>query len=614
MKKPLAVLVACGSLVSSLALNYGTASAYTSQQSPKYIYLNGSLTYSPDGFAAIDPASGQATTYFPIWYVMQVLNSFGVQNTWDGHNWNFTTPNGMSISSMPSSLYTSDSNRRNIILNSQVVETPYAIVTTDQSSGSQTTYIPIWYIMQILNALGIQNSWNGANWDINYYQPQSSTNAIVISMSSNTNQMLANGASNNITVRVLDSTGNPLSSFSGTVDVSLTQNQVTYWTTPVTITNGVGYLTLTPTSGSTTGTFTLTTSNLQGSPQENYTTYTSLSLTIAPKVAVILLMGLSSSLNSETYNPVSSEINYGTLYTQATATSYPDLYTLENYFDKYYSGSNSNLTKSIAQTGAIILPFSYNGVSLTLQNGTPSLKVNGYSPKDVGYMLPDPIGNQAPQGTAAYQLNEEVQSIQQMWPQTKIVIIGHSEGGLVAERYFMDYYSPSTAPNVDKIFSLDSPINGINGGAISSIMASILSSKFWLSDSLLNYYNNLWDQFQIYGDSSVVNKNNAENNIYTPIGTPGDLIYSSTDDGYHSIFSQILFPAPLQTSGTNTEAKVDLVTPEGGQYGHPSLPGGIFNPLNILSISSSHFFVTTSDTVINWLTNTVISAENANSN
>lgn len=68
MNKRIATLVACGSLLSSLVLTpSGTAFANSYQQSPKRIYLNNSLVYNPDGFSAIDPESGQITTYFPFY-------------------------------------------------------------------------------------------------------------------------------------------------------------------------------------------------------------------------------------------------------------------------------------------------------------------------------------------------------------------------------------------------------------------------------------------------------------------------------------------------------------------------------------------------------------------
>lgn len=40
------------------------------------------------------------------------------------------------------------------------------VVTVDPSSKSNTTFIPIWYIMQTLKSVGLNSTWNGSTWNV----------------------------------------------------------------------------------------------------------------------------------------------------------------------------------------------------------------------------------------------------------------------------------------------------------------------------------------------------------------------------------------------------------------------------------------------------------------
>lgn len=51
------------------------------------------------------------------------------------------------------------------------------LVATDPSSGQETTFMPIWYIKQALNAIGFDkstDSWNGSVWSLSFTQSSSS--------------------------------------------------------------------------------------------------------------------------------------------------------------------------------------------------------------------------------------------------------------------------------------------------------------------------------------------------------------------------------------------------------------------------------------------------------
>ncbi|MDP9728944.1 hypothetical protein [Alicyclobacillus tolerans] len=51
---------------------------------PVHVYVDDTLVENTPGIVSVDPYSGKDTTYVPIWYVGKVLESFGIQCTWNG--------------------------------------------------------------------------------------------------------------------------------------------------------------------------------------------------------------------------------------------------------------------------------------------------------------------------------------------------------------------------------------------------------------------------------------------------------------------------------------------------------------------------------------------------
>jgi len=130
---------------------------------------------------------------------------------------------------------------------------------------------------------------------------------------------------------------------------------------------------------------------------------------------------------------------------------------------------------AIASRGAIILPFSYKGYGFA-----PNFQVHpGFS--YYGYW-----GCQATPGCGpsihddAKLLDSEVNDAASVWPTSKIVVMGHSQGGLIAFEWWACSHGglPQSAakdcggtrttlpPNFVAGFSLDSPINGACGQAL----------------------------------------------------------------------------------------------------------------------------------------------------
>ncbi|MCF8567884.1 peptidoglycan-binding protein [Alicyclobacillus tolerans] len=127
----------------------------------KNIYNNGKLTERAYGLV-----SG-GTTYMPIWYVMQVLQSLGIQSTWKDGHWKMTVPSSykLDLTHLPQ-VHTQTSNTQlaDISLNGTVVAQMTSIVHVDPSSNQPTTFMPIWYVQQALKRVGIASTWDGVNW------------------------------------------------------------------------------------------------------------------------------------------------------------------------------------------------------------------------------------------------------------------------------------------------------------------------------------------------------------------------------------------------------------------------------------------------------------------
>jgi uncharacterized protein YvpB len=154
-KKAISILFIAALL--STPLQNSTWAASDLNMTQKSIYLNGQEISHPFGFAS------DGTTYMPIWYVMQALNSLGISSDWDGQHWSLTTPSSYSVD------FTNIQPGRaplSIYLNGTLVQNSPCIVSNDPYSGKPTTFVPIWYIMKILNRMNVQSTWDGTNWNM----------------------------------------------------------------------------------------------------------------------------------------------------------------------------------------------------------------------------------------------------------------------------------------------------------------------------------------------------------------------------------------------------------------------------------------------------------------
>jgi len=131
--------------------------------------------------------------------------------------------------------------------------------------------------------------------------------------------------------------------------------------------------------------------------------------------------------------------------------------------------THSFMLDALAAQGAIILPFSYSGWSLSAgsNGGDPSFTYDAYN-----VCLSTPGCGPSIQDDAK-SLNTLVDTIAGIWPLSEIIVMGHSQGGLIASTWWAcanassvpDYcnggkFQTTVNNSVGAVFSLDSPING----------------------------------------------------------------------------------------------------------------------------------------------------------
>lgn len=124
------------------------------------VMWNGQVKNVP---AIVGNDGGTQTTYMPIWYVMQLLKPMGIESTWNGHEWNLTTSATPDLSNIQSG-----SGNTDIYLNGTSVQQVNMAAQVDPSTKKPTTYMPIWYVEQILNRVGLQSSWDGTTWTVTH--------------------------------------------------------------------------------------------------------------------------------------------------------------------------------------------------------------------------------------------------------------------------------------------------------------------------------------------------------------------------------------------------------------------------------------------------------------
>jgi len=84
------------------------------------------------------------------------------------------------------------------------------------------------------------------------------------------------------------------------------------------------------------------------------------------------------------------------------------------------------LVARLADAGAVLLPYSYAGATLSQQPGGPVFDFQTYTAATT---------EQEP-SISIQKLDDELSSIHQVWNQAHIVVVGHSLGGLIAQQWW----------------------------------------------------------------------------------------------------------------------------------------------------------------------------------
>jgi protocatechuate 3,4-dioxygenase beta subunit len=121
------------------------------------IVVNGSVLSNPYEMTGKD--SGNTTGFFPIYYFNQALSQLGFTATWDGvnHVWAVTAP-GVTPTAVAGGVGTSNTT---VTVNGTVVKKFNTQAAKDPAGSQVTTYLPIFYIQNVLSALGVKGNFSG---------------------------------------------------------------------------------------------------------------------------------------------------------------------------------------------------------------------------------------------------------------------------------------------------------------------------------------------------------------------------------------------------------------------------------------------------------------------
>lgn len=150
-------VVGCASLLLTACAPVGYALAATYQMQTKSIALNGKILSKPSGFAY------RGTTYLPVVDVQQLFDALKLNNKWSGKQWSITTP----FSGQPSTSLKTKTGSLAIEINGKSFAAHVdKVMAVDPSSHKDTAFVPISYMIQTLQAIGLKSTWNGKTWNV----------------------------------------------------------------------------------------------------------------------------------------------------------------------------------------------------------------------------------------------------------------------------------------------------------------------------------------------------------------------------------------------------------------------------------------------------------------
>lgn len=164
-KSSLVFAVAMGVVVSISQIG-STALATTSSYESTVIRINGNTASTPKHLVAIDPSSKNYTSWLPLYYVEQVLNELGSHSSWNGVGGSLNLTVSAPLSGNFPPVQTITDRNMAFIVNGTTVEYAPRLIADDPASGKPTTYVPVYYLSNVLKRLGITSSWNGTTWGL----------------------------------------------------------------------------------------------------------------------------------------------------------------------------------------------------------------------------------------------------------------------------------------------------------------------------------------------------------------------------------------------------------------------------------------------------------------
>ena len=264
--------------------------------------------------------------------------------------------------------------------------------------------------------------------------------------------------------------------------------------------------------------------------------FTSYTAAPNPPVVSILIPGVSSSSPEDSFDAQTADYCTSKDGELPPKEGYPSLAGLTDIWLNYSkqsdgsyktdqstagSGNTLNLVDSLASTGGYVLPFSYRGATVTGTPDHPVVTEHAYTSDDVATTtIQDDVAR----------LNTEVTQVHAMWPNTKILVVGHSNGGLIAEQWWLNHRRTSGMDGVVQVFSLDAPLNGVwrarqclSGDIIEQLCATHGPAQ----RALDRFYVQLWDN-QASNDPGWVAEDNQDK-IFTAVGSVADPLYDGGD-------------------------------------------------------------------------------------
>lgn len=222
--------IAAASVVLGMSVPTVFAANYSNATWHQETIQIGSTTLGFKGFDAL--YAGTQTDYMPIYYLIEMLQKDGYQASWNGINkvFSITTPSGVKVDM---SQFTSPGQgTASIYLNGQLVQMTDSVVMKDPASGVNTTYMPVYFLLKVLSAIGAasQSNWNGTTETLTLQAPSVMTSGAGLSALTVSGQTIGSGTATNpyinetgtsetVSTMLMDSMGNPVAN--ATLDVTL---------------------------------------------------------------------------------------------------------------------------------------------------------------------------------------------------------------------------------------------------------------------------------------------------------------------------------------------------------------------------------------------------------